>query len=201
MQNTINQITSLSKSKVVLIGYKIFFLLSATQILLEDNIPYNVIDRNNYALPKLLIIFSVTIFLEDIVRILMTFWDKIPHISVDNWSVSQETDARLDNVPLESLITFLLERKWRPVIPAKETFWLTTSQHKKLWDNMERVGILVRWENNARVISDLHPEMIIDIMCRGEDSDQLKPLLIKKENTSQYTLSNHSSLNWSPSFA
>lgn len=199
MKNTkstfIDRLLSLTKWQVTLSFYKWSLLLMIIQLLLEDFVPYNIIDWQWYAIPQILIFGWVIIRLENIIWWLVNIWYQIPVVVLTKWDDIDEIDAKLDNIPLEHLITFLLEKQAWKVAEVKEEFWLSTRQYQKLWDNMERVGILSRWENNARILSEITADMMIDILVGVEDSDNLKPLMIKRDpDWSSYSLSTNISV-------
>jgi len=172
----------MSKSQTTLNVYKFFAVVVAIQLCLGDHAPFDLIWWNNYAFPHMLAVFTLTMYLENILEICDRLWSQIPHITVAKNQTEAVDDILVDNVPTHKVLEFLFEKKWRPVIQAKEELWLTVAEHKKLWDNMERVGILVRGENNARILSDMDPEYIVEMFARVVESDQLQHLMIQDPN-------------------
>ena len=57
-------------------------------------------------------------------------------------------------------------------------FNITNEQIKKLGDNLERVGVLERGKNNARILSIQDKNFIGEVLSRGSDSNDIHtPLL------------------------
>lgn len=122
-------------------------------------------------------IITSMIFIEDIVNL----WYKMTwYIKIDLWD-EKIIDTRdcIDWIPSEDLILFLLENKWLPTSSTKEVFYINNEQLKKLWDNLERVGILERWKNNARVLKIEDYDIIKSIIDDATDSNDLRPALLK----------------------
>ena len=74
---------------------------------------------------------------------------------------------------MDELIEFMLGEDWLPVEGVKNFFWISNQAYKKLWDNLERLGILKRWPNNARILGTVDTDYILEVMESNEDSDKL----------------------------
>jgi hypothetical protein len=67
----------------------------------------------------------------------------------------------------------------------KQTFGKTNQEHKKLGDNLERMGILKRGPNNARILSNIDIEQILNILESDTDSDKIR---LKTGNNTTFTV-------------
>lgn len=85
----------------------------------------------------------------------------------------------IDWIETEHLIEFLLENDWLPTDKYRSEFWVNNVHLKKIWDNLERVGILKRGANNARVVAMDDEKIIYDVMKWVVDSDDLTPPLLQ----------------------
>jgi hypothetical protein len=94
--------------------------------------------------------------------------------------------STIDGISINELIVFLYERNGLPTIEARQKRNTTNDKIKKLGDNLERVGILGRGENNARVLKIQDVDTIIS-MLSVEDSDNIKIKPIQVSPT-EYTL-------------
>lgn len=86
----------------------------------------------------------------------------------------KEDKITIDWIPTEDLILHIIEHKWLPTIETKQKFNINNDSLKKIWDNLERVGILKRWPNNARVLATDDIDDLVDTMRDIADSDMLK---------------------------
>lgn len=125
------------------------------------------------------LILCAMIFMEEIANTILSMrWI----VRFDFWDpgddVTYNTD-RIDWISIDDLILLILENKWLPTTATKEAFNINNEQLKKLWDNLERVGILKRWKNNARILKIDDYDMMKDIIWWIVDSNDLYAPLVK----------------------
>ena len=91
---------------------------------------------------------------------------------------TKDSGPVIDGIVRDKLIDFLLDHSWFPYVHAKDKLWLFPKEYKKLGDNLERVGVLVRWDNNARVLSEkVDRELLEKIISKTSSDDLTLPLL------------------------
>lgn len=81
------------------------------------------------------------------------------------------------------LIDFLFKYNGFPFVNAKNELWLNAKEHKKIWDNLERVWVLTRGENNARVLSENATKDILRKILNCNNTDDLFPPLLQEWNS------------------
>ena len=116
-------------------------------------------------------------FFDTIVSTFFKIWKLIPHVEFMKPEEKEPKDA-IDGVEKSDLISFLLDHKWFPFVNAKMEFGISPKDHKKIGDNLERVWILVRGENNARILNEnVDREMLEKIFTCSNSDDLFSPLL------------------------
>lgn len=85
----------------------------------------------------------------------------------------------------------MVEEGGLPTTKTKERFGITNDRLKKIGDNLERVGILERGINNARVLATKDLDKIVELVADVEDSNDLGKKLVKI-NDSQYKIAPYS---------
>lgn len=102
--------------------------------------------------------------------------------SIKIWK-SKET-ALIDGVTeKDDLIDFLLKNNGFPFINAKNELWLNAKEYKKIGDNLERVWVLTRGENNARVLSENTTKDILKKILNCDNTDDIFPPLLQNWNS------------------
>lgn len=116
-------------------------------------------------------------FFDTIVSAFLKIWKLIPHVEFMQPKENEPKDA-IDGVEKSDLISFILKNKWFPFVNAKMQFGLNPKEYKKIGDNLERVGVLVRGENNARILNEnVTREMLENIFKCSDSNDMFAPLL------------------------
>lgn len=134
-------------------------------------------------------IVSLMIFIEELIDIIV--YRKLPKIEITHLQGEPiggyNNNIYIDGILKENLAIFILENNGLPTIASKEVLGLTTEEVKKLWDNLERVGILERGKNNARVLRVDDLDIITKTLEGVVDSDDLTPPLLRVwENSYNY---------------
>ena len=119
-------------------------------------------------------IISLTLFTDEIWWWIN--WLKIPSIVTSSNVIVQDC---IDGIVTDDLVRLIMKYKWLPTHETKQAFDINNEQLKKLWDNLERVGILKRWPNNARVLCQGDSAVIRSILWEHTDSNNLSPALVK----------------------
>lgn len=138
----------------------------------------------NHLFFKLILIYFSVAFLDLYIKEIYWLLEKVRKLS--------RTGSRIDGIPTRQIFDILMSSNW---LPAKKFFeYVSTDkdQFKKLGDNLERAGILIRWQKNARVLNNQYTaKQVLDILDSRQDSDQLHSWLIKVSENS-YKLIKHS---------
>lgn len=101
--------------------------------------------------------------------------------------IVKQVNYRIDNVNVSELIEHLVKNCGLPTQKTKDKFDVQNEWVKKIWDNLERVGILKRWENNARVLATDDVDVLLSTLIGSEDSDKLSAPLLQVSD-SEYLL-------------
>ena len=116
-------------------------------------------------------------FFDTIVSAFLKISKIIPKIEFLQPKENEPKDA-IDGVEKSDLISFLLKHKWFPFMNAKMQFGISPKDFKKIGDNLERVGVLVRGENNARILNEnVTREILENIFTCSNSDDMFAPLL------------------------
>ena len=89
----------------------------------------------------------------------------------------------LDGMNKSNLIDFLIKNNGFPFMDAKKQFGISPQDFKKIGDNLERVGILTRGDNNARILKQGVTRELLQKMFDCENSDELFPPLLRQGNS------------------
>jgi hypothetical protein len=146
-------------NKYVVNGYKWFAIWLCFLAIVDPDLARWLISLGGYLIIKLFIAFNIFIWS-----------DKI--MAIGDWFVSKRiakiTQPKVDHVtvewvPLVDLVGFCFAVWWFPVQDAINEFGISKKEHKKIGDKLEELGILTRWDNNARVVvENMEQEQILD---------------------------------------
>ena len=152
-----------------------FYKRCAAGLLMMNAIHYQrfqlIIARNNGAIVKVACIFLATRYFE---RFLSQWRDirfKLPHAPQKN--LDTEDKPKIDGRNVEDIAAFLLETGWLRIEDLKKYFKVDAQRVKKLGTNLERVGILKKWPNNARVLATTNQDYILEVLLSSSDSDRI----------------------------
>lgn len=163
--------------------YKIIFILFIFLYCTDPDATSNMIVANNYLITKVMIGLQVVVNLDTILsRFLGLFLTVEYEEHVDRTIIG----STIDDISVSELILFLFERNGLPTIEARNKRNTTNDKIKKLGDNLERVGILGRGENNARVLKIQDVDTIVS-MLSVEDSDNINKRPVRISDT-EYSL-------------
>lgn len=137
----------------------------------------------NHLFFKLIIIYFSIAFIDIYIKEIYWLLEKIKKLS--------RTWSRIDNIPTKQVFDILMDSNWLPAQKFFEYISTDKDQFKKLWDNLERAGILIRWQKNARILNNQYTaKQILDILNSKSDSDRLHSGLLKISENS-YKLIKH----------
>lgn len=135
------------------------------------------------------ILLNAYAFFDSIISAFFILFDKLPKITFDfddlisKKTTISSTKEMIDGISQQDLIEFILKHNWFPFTIARSKFWLFPKDHKKIGDNLERVWILVRGENNARVLKENIDRQTLEEMISKCDSNDLSVPLLQQWNT------------------
>ena len=121
-------------------------------------------------------------FFDPIVWTFLSIWKFIWKIEIIQPKEEAPKDA-IDGLEKKDLISFLLKYKGFPFMNAKLEFWLNPKEHKKIGDNLERVGVLIRGENNARILNEKVDRETLEKIFNCSNSDDLFAPLLRQGNS------------------
>lgn len=163
-----NRIAQAHVMQFVLVLYKTIAIVMVIALFRQLEFMHQLIIYKDYVIVKCFAAINGILFFEYIRTYLVPFvtsW--APRISFDDDETKPfSTKIAQDEVLLSDIVTFIYEKGGFPVIEAKEQFGLTVPQIKKLGDELEDVGVLVRGPNNARLINpDITQETIQKLLA------------------------------------
>ena len=85
----------------------------------------------------------------------------------------------IDGMNKSNLIDFIIDKNGFPFVDAQKQFGISPKDHKKIGDNLERVGVLTRGENNARVLSENTTKDILKKILNCDNTDDIFPPLLQ----------------------
>lgn len=168
--------------------YKIVFIFFMLLYCIDPDGASSIVLANDYLLTKVMIWLQVVVNLDAILVRFVGLFSTVEYEEVEEDYTPPSTiiGSTIDGISINELIVFLYERNGLPTIEARQKRNTTNDKIKKLGDNLERVGILGRGENNARVLKIQDVDTIIS-MLSVEDSDNIKIKPIQVSPT-EYTL-------------
>ena len=127
------------------------------------------------------VLLNVYVFFDLIVSYMCKLYRKLPAIKFTEYIPKKKihnSDTMIDSIDRGRLVEFLFKHQWFPYVAAKSRLWLFPKDYKKIWDNLERIGILVRGENNARILkSGISSELLQQVISKNDSDDLSLPLL------------------------
>lgn len=133
------------------------------------------------------VIANVYAFFDHILSALNYLWKNRPNIvfKLDEYIPKKKKDNtwKIDWIDREELIDFLIKENSFPFMIAKSKFGLFPKEYKKIGDNLERIWILVRWQNNARVLKENIDRELLEKIINKTSSDDLFAPLLREGNT------------------
>lgn len=118
-------------------------------------------------------------FFDTILSALFKIWQMIPKVEFEK---TTSKDA-LDGLNKSNLIDFIIEKNGFPFMDAKKQFGISPQDFKKIGDNLERVGILTRGDNNARILKQWVDRELLQKIFNCENSNDLFPPLLRNWNS------------------
>lgn len=118
-------------------------------------------------------------FFDTVVSVVLKLWHMIPKIEIEK---PTKKDA-IDWLNKSNLIEFLIDKNGFPFMDAKKQFWISPQDFKKIGDNLERVGILTRGDNNARILKQWVDRELLQKIFTCENSNDLFPPLLRNGNS------------------
>ena len=128
----------------------------------------------------IVVFINLFAYFDTIVSLFLQLFKFCKNISFDfddheNWET-------IDWIEKTSLVDFIFKYKGLPYKELHETFWINPKEYKKLWDNLEKNWILIRWENNARILKENVEKEIVKNLLNCWNSDDIFPLLYQNKN-------------------
>ena len=158
----------MTKERIYLTVAKIISILFLSVAVIN----FNLLSIYNHLFLKLIIIFFGVAFIDMYIKEIYWLLNKIRKLS--------RTWTTIDGLNTKQIFNLLMSSNW---LPAKKFFdYISTDKDvfKKLGDNLERVGILVRWEKNARVLNNQYTaDQVFNILNSKTDSALLPTWFIK----------------------
>ena len=163
-----------SKTELFLVGTRYLIASFIFLSFYDEQLAYEIIiGHSSVSIVTLYVCMSLVVFNKEIAMFLVALRRTYKE------SVCEQVDNRIDGVNVSDLIKHLVENCGLPTQKTKDMFDVQNEWVKKLWDNLERVGILKRWENNARVLATDDVDVLLATLIWSEDSDTLTPPLLQ----------------------
>ena len=156
---------------------KIVIFSAILALLIDRDVVTFVFERRDAVIVKSFIVLNVYVFFDTIVTGVSRIWHIIPSFSFDFQDHIAQKGEKVDR---EQLITEkILKRKWFPYVLAKEELNMTTKEHKKIGDLLEKNWIFVRGDSNARILIEWNEELLektIKKLLIGDNTPLLKKI-------------------------
>lgn len=163
---------------------KLIFFARIFMLLIYPEILHKYIWKTNDTIFIWFAIVNAYVFFDKIISAILYIRKHRPKFTLDLSDFQSKKQSMnsnenlIDWISQTELISFLLKQNWFPFVIAKSKFWLFPKEYKKIGDNLERVWIIVRGENNARVLKDkIDREILEKIICKTNSDDLSAPLL------------------------
>ena len=169
----------MTKPRLYLLIAKIITILSLSIAILN----FHLLTVYNFLITKLVIIFFFVAFIDLYVKEIMEAINKIRNHS--------RAGPTIDGLPTQQIFDLLMDHGWLPAKIFLQNISSDKAVYKILWDNLERAGILIRWQKNARILNNQYTaNQVFSILTSTANSDKLSPGLIKISEHS-YKFANH----------
>lgn len=146
-------------------------------------IDFHLLTIYNHIIMKVIVIFFFVAFVDLYVKEIMGIINRIRNYS---WGGST-----IDGLSTQKIFRLLINSNWLPAKYFLENISPDKGVYKKLWDNLERVGVLIRWQKNARILNNQYTaNQILNILNSRPQSDQLTTWLVQVWESS-YRFINH----------
>lgn len=126
---------------------------------------------------------NIFAFFDTIVSLCVSIRRRIKQIQFDFPVIDWEF---FEGVAKRDMIKFLMDEKAFPFKKIYGKFGFAPKDYKRIGDNLERVGILIRWENNARILNPNISESKLNEILNNENSDEITPPLVQSWNSFNY---------------
>lgn len=139
----------------------------------------------NAVLLKVFICFQIYTFRDEVMLFLNDIVNKLPRFQF-LLDIDCKNIYTLDGICTNDLVHYMTTTWKFAYWEASELFKMTPQSYKKLWNNLERVWILERGLNNARVLRQCFGSIEkLDHLSKFTDSDDITPLLSRDWNTAK----------------
>lgn len=146
-------------------------------------IDFKLLTRHNSLIFKVIVIVFGVIFIDTYLKEIIWLINRIKKLS--------RVWPTIDGLNTKQIFSLLVSENW---LPAKKFFEYISKDkevYKKLGDNLERAGILIRWQKNARILNNQYTaEQIMNVLNSKSDSSLLHHGLVKVSENS-YNFINH----------
>lgn len=146
-------------------------------------IDFHLLSVYNHIVLKIIIIFFFVAFIDLYMKEIISITNKIRNYS--------RAGPTIDGLPTKKIFNLLIDSNWLPAKIFLQDISSDKEVYKKLGDNLEKTGILTRWQKNARILNNQYTaNQIFSILNSASNSDQLSPGLIQISEGS-YRFINH----------
>lgn len=158
-----------SKNEKVLITLQVLLIIWLILFFLSPSWFEFLRKWNGGAIPKMVIWSTVIIYIQEIFEKAVTRFR--------NYEIAKPEDAKNEmmlidgKVPVDELVDFLLTEQSFKIEKVKERRGVTNDWCKKLGNNLERVLVLGRGEDNSRILITQNIRYIIEVLSSSPNSD------------------------------
>lgn len=133
-----------------------------------------VLAAGGYALPKVCVAAVAVLYRRELWRAARASYEHVRYGEIAVEEIEPD-EVTLEGVPVIELVDFLIRNRnfiREGENGARATFGLRMERYQRLAGNLERVGILVRGENNSRIIApEWTRQTLIDFLAGAVDDD------------------------------
>lgn len=130
--------------------YRVVAFVLFSIVIIDSDVAYMIMVYKWFISVKLFILFNVFIFLDDIlIYIRLLFKEGKENIEQDNW----QSDIKIYSIPLEKILSFVYTSWWFKNKDFLKYVVCDNSKYTKIWQLLEDKEILIRWNNNSRILN------------------------------------------------
>jgi len=139
--------------------YKIFAVFAIFMAIAQPDIAIKRTMYKNFVIPKVFIFLNLVIFIQEISEILLrikivTEKNVKKYIKpTETKKISDEKEHTLEWISVDNIVYILFKYNWRSNVGFQQEVGKNNILFKKIGDILEKRGVVVRWEKNARILN------------------------------------------------
>jgi hypothetical protein len=136
---------------------------------------YDIISASNFFAAKICLGFAIVRFRANIFRVLQYFYRK---------SSSHEIqESKIEGIPKNELLHFMLKTEGFKLADCKRILGIGLGPYNRIAKKLEKIGVLMRGENNSRILNpEFSVNQIKDILDGATSAQELSGFRVVRNN-------------------